>query len=64
MYYHCSTYRRKSKTACTKHTLREDVLYRETAAALGVAELSRPLLFARLEGILVHEGGGVELLRR
>lgn len=64
VYYHCSTYRRKSKTACTKHTVREDVLYRETAAGLGEPALSRPLLFARLEGILIHEGGGVELLRR
>ena len=63
VYYHCSTYRRKSKAACTKHTIREDVLCRETAAALGVPELSRPLLFAQLEGILIHEGGGVELLR-
>ena len=26
VYYHCSTYERKSKTACTRHTIREDVL--------------------------------------
>ena len=26
VYYTCSTYRRKSKTACTKHTIREDRL--------------------------------------
>lgn len=63
VYYTCSTYRRKSKTACTKHTLREDALRRRTAAFLGVAEgaLTRPLLFARVREILVEEGGDVEI---
>ena len=37
VYYTCSTYRRKSKTACTKHTIREDRLRTLTAQALGVA---------------------------
>ena len=45
VYYTCSTYRRKSKTACTKHTIRED--------------LTRGLLFARVEEICVQEGGEI-----
>ena len=63
VYYTCSTYRRKSKTACTKHTIREEALAAAAAQALGVGEgdLSRPLLFARVEEILVREGGAVEV---
>lgn len=64
VYYHCSTYRRKSKTACTKHTVREDVLLQEVTRRLGETELTRPLLFAQVERILIHEGGGVELCLR
>lgn len=61
VYYTCSTYRRKSKTACTKHTIREDRLRTLTAQALGVAaeDLTRGLLFARVEEICVQEGGEI-----
>lgn len=61
VYYTCSTYRRKSKTACTKHTIREDRLCTLTAQALGVAaeDLTRGLLFARVEEICVQEGGEI-----
>lgn len=53
----CSTYRRKSKTACTKHTIREDRVLSLTAQALGteVQKLSRPLLFQRVDQILIRE---------
>lgn len=34
VYYHCSTYTRKSKTACTKHTVREDVLEKAVLLAI------------------------------
>lgn len=34
VYYNCSTYSRQSKTACTKHTIREDVL--EKAALITI----------------------------
>lgn len=33
-YYSCSTYSRKSKTACTKHTIREDVLEKAVLLAI------------------------------
>ncbi len=58
VYYTCSTYRRKSKTACTKHTIREDRLRSQVAQALGVQPeaLSRRLLFEQVREILVHEG--------
>lgn len=63
VYYTCSTYRRKSKTACSKHTLREDALRRIVAGWLGCDEaaLTRPLLFAEIQEILVQEGGRVEI---
>ena len=61
IYYTCSTYRRKSKTACTKHTIREDRLRSQVAQALGVQPeaLSRRLLFEQVREILVHEDGEV-----
>ncbi|MFQ9858551.1 MAG: recombinase family protein [Evtepia gabavorous] len=61
VYYTCSTYRRKSKTACTKHTIREDRLRSQVAQALGVQPeaLSRRLLFEQVREILVHEDGEV-----
>lgn len=34
VYYSCSTYSRKSKTACTKHTIREDILERAVLLAI------------------------------
>lgn len=63
VYYTCSTYRRKSKTACSKHTLREDALRRTVAGWLGCDEtaLTRPLLFAEIREIRVREGGMVEI---
>ena len=63
VYYTCSTYRRKSKTACSKHTLREDALRRTVAGWLGCDEtaLTRPLLFAEIREIRVREGGIVEV---
>lgn len=63
VYYTCSTYRRKSKTACTKHTIREDCLRELVAQGLEVEEerLSRRLLFEHLQEILIHEGGKVTL---
>lgn len=63
VYYTCSTYRRKSKTACTKHTIREDRLRRAAASWLGCGpqELTRALLFARIGQIKVQEGGEVEI---
>ena len=47
--------------ACTKHTIREDRLRTLTAQALGVAaeDLTRGLLFARVEEICVQEGGEI-----
>ena len=62
-YYTCSTYRRKSKLACTKHTVREDKVTGELAAVLGCApeDLTRPLLFRRVDCIRVREGGGLEI---
>lgn len=62
VYYHCSTYRRKSKTACTKHTIREDALLDQCAQALGTAALDRPLLLERVERVLVREGGRAEIV--
>lgn len=64
-YYTCSTYRRKSKLACTKHTVREDKVTGELAAVLGCApeDLTRPLLFRRVDCIRVREGGGLEICR-
>ena len=61
VYYTCSTHRRKSKTACTPHTIRADRLRLAVAAQLGVSpeEVDRPLLFTKLQGILVEEGGKV-----
>ena len=61
VYYTCSTHRRKSKTACTPHTIRADRLRLAVAAQLGVSpeEVDRPLLFAKLQEILVEEGGKV-----
>lgn len=63
VYYTCSTYRRKSKTACTKHTIRADRLRAQVAQALGAGEedLTRGLLFERVKEILVHEGGEITL---
>lgn len=63
VYYTCSTYRRKSKTACTKHTIREDNLRQRTAGWLGCSsgDLTRPLLFSRIEEILVREGGEIDI---
>ena len=51
VYYNCSTYCRKSKTACTKHTIREDrleqavllAIQREIALASGPEELGKKL---------------------
>ena len=34
VYYSCSTYSRKSKTACTKHTIREDTLEKAVLLAI------------------------------
>jgi DNA invertase Pin-like site-specific DNA recombinase len=34
IYYHCATYRKKSKTACTKHTIRVDRLENAVLVAL------------------------------
>ncbi len=34
VYYSCSTYSRKSKTACTKHTIREDILEKAVLLAI------------------------------
>lgn len=62
VYYHCATYRRKSKTACTKHTIREDALLRQCAQALGTAELERSLLLERVERVLIREGGRAEII--
>ena len=63
VYYTCSTYRRKSKEACTKHTIREDRLRAAAASWLGCAlqDLNRALLFARIGQIKVQEGGEVEI---
>lgn len=59
VYYTCSTYRRKSKTACTKHTIREDKAAALTAQWCGQPPdtLTRPQLLEKLETILVHEDG-------
>ena len=61
-YYVCSTYRRKSKALCTKHTVREDRVLSFAAERLGepLSALTRPLLLNRLERIEVREGGGLE----
>ena len=61
VYYTCSTHRRKSKTACTPHTIRADRLRLAAAAQLGVSpeDVDRPLLFTKLQEILVEEGGKV-----
>lgn len=64
VYYHCSTYRRRSKTACSKHTIREDALCRQTALALGEPELTRALLTQRVERIRIHEGGRAEVIEK
>lgn len=63
VYYTCSTYRRKSKTACTKHTIREDRLAQAAADWLGCSagELTRGRLFSRIGEILVGEGGQVTI---
>ena len=60
-YYTCSTYRRKSKLACTSHTVREDRVTAVLADCLGCspADLTRPLLFQRLEKVEIREGGEV-----
>lgn len=64
VYYTCSTHRRKSKTACTPHTIRADRLRLAVAAQLGVSpeDVDRPLLFTKLQEILVEEGGNVRFL--
>ncbi|MBR3753461.1 MAG: recombinase zinc beta ribbon domain-containing protein, partial [Ruminiclostridium sp.] len=60
-YYTCSTYRRKSKLACTSHTVREDKVTAVLADCLGCSptDLTRPLLFQRLEKAVIREGGEV-----
>ena len=65
-YYLCSTYRRKSKTLCTRHTLREDRALSRLAEVLETEPeaLTRPLLLARLDRVEVSEGGGMEVLLR
>ena len=64
VYYTCSTHRRKSKTACTPHTIRADRLCLAMAKQLGVSpeDVTRPLLFAQIEEILVEEGGQARCL--
>jgi hypothetical protein len=57
-YYVCSTYRRKSKALCTKHTVREDLLL-DTLTALLRQDLTRGLLLDRVEAILIQEDGGI-----
>lgn len=34
VYYYCRTYRERSRTSCTKHTIREDVVLKAVAAAI------------------------------
>ena len=65
-YYICSTYRRKSKALCTKHTLREDRALSRLAEVLEIPseQLTRPLLLARLDRVEVSEGGGMVVVLR
>lgn len=65
-YYTCSTYRRKSKTACTKHTLREDRVLAQVAQVLETEPqgLTRPMLAQRLDQILVREEGALDICLR
>lgn len=42
VYYTCSTYRRKSKTACTKHTIRESRLRSQVAQRWGYSQRRCP----------------------
>ena len=60
VYYTCSTYRRKSKTACTKHTIRGGPPPHPDRPGLrsGGGGPDPGLLFARVEEICVQEGGG------
>ena len=64
VYYTCSTHRRKSKTACTPHTIRADRLCLAVAKRLDVSteDVTRPLLFAKIQEILVEEGGQARCL--
>ena len=65
VYYTCSTYRRKSRQACTSHTIREDKVLEKLSELwnLPAEELSRPLLFRRVEVIRVHEGGKLDIVQ-
>lgn len=64
VYYTCSTHRRKSKTACTPHTIRADRLCLAVAKQLDISleDVTRPLLFAKIQEILVEEGGQARCL--
>lgn len=66
VYYLCSTYRRKSKLKCTKHTIREDRVLPLLAEKLEepMENLSRSLLLNRVQGIQVAEGGEVTVTLR
>lgn len=66
VYYVCSTYRRKSKLACSKHTVREDKVMQELSQrfSLSEEEVSRETLFQQVETIWVHEGGTLTICPR
>ncbi|MBR5533356.1 MAG: recombinase family protein [Ruminiclostridium sp.] len=63
VYYTCSTYRRKSRTACTSHTIREDKVLEQLSNLLQVPVegLTRPLLIQKIGGVRVHAGGGLDI---
>lgn len=65
VYYTCSTYRRKSREACTKHTVREDRVLEELSQLLQIPpeDLARSLLFREIKGIWVHEGGDLDIVQ-
>ena len=61
VYYTCSTYRRKSKTACTKHTIREDRLRTPDRPGLrsGGGGPDPGAALCPVEEICVQEGGEI-----
>ena len=69
VYFHCSTYARKSKSACTIHSIRLDVLEQNVLNAVrdrleqpDLPALSQELLASVIREILVHEDGTLSIL--
>ena len=65
VYYTCSTYRRKSHEACTKHTIREDRILQALSRHLDLPaeDLTRPTLFRRVAVIRVHGDGRLDIVQ-